>query len=143
MMERADFYVGMGESADWIGSISKGGSIWEIPTDIIIQVNRVMFEEMCIEYIKSKQGVVANHICQWPWDWEDSRLTSFAYIFSPEHEKVYVSIEGNDLMDPLKIVQGYSIIEANVMLGPPIFPVMIETISIEEAENGSEITSII
>ena len=144
MNENADFYVGMGDHADWVGSVSKGGSIYNVPTDLLIQVNRVMFEEIAIEYIKHCNGVVANHVCEWPWSWSDSRMTTYSYIFYPEHEKVYLSIEGDDLLDPIKVVQGFSIIEANVMLGPPIFPIMVETISREDLEfYGSKITSII
>lgn len=142
-MDKADFYVGMGEDADWVGSVSKGGSIWYVPIELLIQVNRVMFEELAIDYIKSCNGIVANHICQWPWPWNDSKFTPYSYIFSPEHEKVYLSIEGEDLLDPIKVVQGLSMIDANTLLGPPIFPLMIERISMEEAENGFEITSII
>ena len=133
-MEKADFYVMTGAEADWIGSVHRCGEIWAISTQILLQVNRTMYEEMVIDYINFCEGVVANHVCQWPWDWPDSRGTDYSYIFIPEHEKVYMSIEGGDLMDPIKVVQGGSLIEANCFMGPPIFPQMIEQVCFEEKE---------
>ncbi len=134
-MEKADFYVGMGSNADWIGSVEKCGEVWALDTTILIQVNKTMYEELVIEYIKFYKGIVANHVCQWPWEWTDSRMTNYSYIFIPEHEKVYMSIEGGDLMDPIKVIQGESIIEANAMLGPPIFPLMVDQICYEDMES--------
>lgn len=143
-MEKADFYVGMGRDADWIGSISRCGSVYEISTPILLQVNRVMYEELVIEYIKFCEGLVANHICQWPWQWPDSQMTDYSYFFLPEFEKVYVSIGGHDLLDPIKLVQGESLIEANAMIGPPIFPLMTEQICFEDKIlYGQESTALI
>jgi len=133
-MEKADFYVGDGRQADWVGSVNRCGEIWAISTPILLQVNRTMYEELVIEYINFCEGVVANHVCQWPWEWPDSSGTDYSYIFSPAHEKVYMSIQGGDLMDPIKIVQGESMTEANCFMGPPIFPTMIDQICFEEKE---------
>lgn len=137
-MNKADFYVGMGPEADWIGSVSKCGNVYELSTPILLQVNRIMFEELSIEYIKFCEGVVANHICQWPWQWPDSRMTDFSYIFLPQMEKVYVSIQGGDLLDPIMLVQGESLIEANAMLGPPVFPSMVEQVCFEDMETHGQ-----
>ena len=133
-MEKADFYVGIGPKAEWIGSVSRCGEIWCLSTQILLQVNRIMYEEMVIEYIKYCEGVIGNHICKWPWNWPDSRMTEYSYLFIPEHEKVYMSILGGDLVDPVKILQGKSLMDANVMLGPPIFPLMIEQVSFEDID---------
>ena len=133
-MEKADFYVGVGRQADWIGSVAKCGEIWAVSTPILLQVNKTMYEELVIEYINFCEGIVANHVCQWPWPWADSKMTDYSYIFIPEHEKVYMSIEGGDLLDPIKIIQGKSLIEANVYLGAPDFPPMIEQTYFEDTK---------
>lgn len=140
-MYNADFYVGSGRNADWIGSVKKNGDIWHIPPELLLQVNRIMFEEMVIDFIKENDGIVANHICEWPWDWTDSRMTENTYLFLPEYERVYMSILGEDLIDPVKIIQGESILDAMTYLGPPIFPVMVEQISYEDTIDGSELTT--
>ena len=144
-MYKADFYVGTGQRADWIGSVRRNGDIWNIPPILLLQVSKIMFEELAIDFINEKQndGIVANHICEWPWDWSDSRMTDFSYLFIPEYEKVYMSIDGGDLLDPVKIIQGKSMIDAMTYLGPPTFPVMVEQISLEELIDGPEFTSLI
>ena len=121
---KADFYVGVGQDAEWIGSVSNFGEIYQIPIEIFIQVNNIMYEEKVFEFIKLCNGIIGQHPCKWPWPWEDSRMTDYSYFFIPEHEKVYASIEGNELIDPIKILQGYSLLEASTGLGVPEFPNM-------------------
>jgi hypothetical protein len=133
-MEKADFYVGLGLGAEWIGSVRKYGEITSISTPIFLQVNQVMYEELVFEYIRSCEGIIANHICQWPWEWMDSRMTDYSYFFDPETSKVYVSIEGGYLLDPIKLLQGEDLITANTMLGCPDFPTMIECVCYEDSE---------
>ena len=131
-MEKADFYVGQGRQAEWIGSVSKCGEVWEVSPKIFLHVNQTMYEEAVIEYINFCEGIVANHSCQWPWEWSDGRMTDYSYFFLPEQEKVYMSIEGGILLDPIKIIQGEPISEADAYLGSPIFPLMIETVCFED-----------
>ena len=133
-MKKADFYVGMGRDAEWVGSVHKCGEIWALSTEILIQVNKTMYEESVVEYINLCEGIVANHVCQWPWAWADSRMTDYSYIFIPEYEKVYMSIEGGDLIDPIKIVQGRVLSESITHLGPPMFPLMINEIHYNDEE---------
>lgn len=133
-MKKADFYVGMGRDALWVGSVSKSGEIWDMSIDILIQVNKTMYEELAVEYINFYDGIVANHVCQWPWPWADSKMTDYSYIFMPEYEKVFMSMEGGDLLDPIKIMQGKDMIESNAHLGPPIFPIMIDQIHYNDEE---------
>jgi hypothetical protein len=144
-MDKADFYVGIGPSAEWLGSVSKCGELWAISTPILLQVNQTMYEEMVIEYIKYCEGVVANHVCQWPWEWFDSRMTDYSYTFIPEHHRVYMSMMGEDLLDPLKILQGESVTDSLILdIGYPDFPVMIDKINFEDVDKyGLESPSLI
>jgi hypothetical protein len=68
-------------------------------------------------------------------------MTDYSYIFLPEYSEVFMSIQGQDLLDAVKIIQGATITEAMTFLGPPIFPVMIEQISYEEMTYGSKLTT--
>lgn len=125
MSIKADFYVGIGPDAEWLGSIFKGGSVWEIPTSIFIQVNQTMFEEMVLELLSSKESVVHDRGDKWDHDWSDSRLTDYTYMFDPAREKVLMYQSGTDcLVDPIKILQGYGISECIELYGTPKFPTM-------------------
>ena len=135
MGTRADFYVGLGSKADWIGSLLQDGSVWNIPIEILIQVNRIMFEELSIDFIKKCGGIVAQEDGKWPHLWSDSRMSDYSYIFHPGHEKVYMHQMGvNLLFDPVKILQGFSTIESNSFLDTPIFPVMRKETKIKTEE---------
>jgi hypothetical protein len=129
---KADFYNGL----EWIGSIKEGGEIWNVPLLILIQVNPITFEEDVFDYIRKCDGIIANHPCQWPWDWPDSRMTDYTYIFHPSYGKVFVSLEGSDLLDPIKIYQGFSIDEAEAGI-VALFP------TIKEVMNGQTSSTVV
>ena len=124
MGTKADFYSGLGSKRDWIGSLSNNGDIWNIPLEILIQVNKSVFEELTLDFLRDQDGILPDLGDPWPWMWADSRCTDYSYIFLPEHEKVYMAQGCDILVDPVKILQGESLIEANVMLGSPTFPIM-------------------
>ena len=125
MGTKADFYSGLGSKRDWIGSLQYDGMVYKIPAEILLQVNKSMFEEMVMDFLRSNKGFVADDGHKWPWLWADSRMTDFSYIFLPEHEKVYMTqCPSNLLFDPIKIIQGESLIEANTWLPEPFFPIM-------------------
>lgn len=124
MGTRADFYVEKNEKLEWIGSLYKDGHPWNIPTDILIQINPVMFEELTVEFLESKDSAIKSKGDKWPWPWADSRLTDYSYIFmgnkvfaySPDEKRIY---------DPLMIVQGEDL-ESAKYFGIPEFPIMLK-----------------
>jgi hypothetical protein len=122
---KADFYVGIGPEAEWLGSIFKNGDIWHIPLNILIQVNQIMFEELTLDFLKEHDSVIADRGDKWDHPWADSRLTDYSYIFDPNLEKVLVYHSGIDyLSDPLKVLQGYPMDECKELYGTPKFPTM-------------------
>ena len=141
-MDKADFYIGNGLSSKWIGSVRRNGDVWNVPPELLLQINETMFEELAAEFIKANDGIEAMHVCQWPWDWADSRMTDYVYIFNPDHGKVYMFMSGSDcLFDSVKVIQGLSLDEADTYIGAPTFPIMIEALILEEMEwDGSEFT---
>ncbi|MGL4232654.1 MAG: hypothetical protein ACRCWJ_14920 [Casimicrobium sp.] len=95
MGTRADFYVGKGKSAEWIGSVAYDGHRDGIPEEIRLAINEVFYRnavgaliESCGHGTKPEQG--------WPWPWDNSETTDRAYCF---HDgKVYDSRWGKDLV---------------------------------------------
>jgi hypothetical protein len=124
MGTRADFYIiREDKKMDWVGSLFKDGQPWNIPTDILIQINPVMFEELTVEFLQTKDSVLKG--AKWPWPWPDSLMTDYSYIFGLHQweRPVAYSASKKRLFDPLKIVQGKDLISAYI-LGTPVFPTM-------------------
>lgn len=91
MGTRADFYVGRGESAEWLGSIAWDGYPEGIDNAVLspmderdyrVEVNAFLFRE---DGTLPKDG--------WPWPWNDSQTTDYAYAF--EDGSVFASNYGH------------------------------------------------
>lgn len=92
MGTRADFYVGRGVTAEWLGSITWDGH----PTSIAHEILEAQSEEAfrtAVETSFASRGDVTRPADGWPWPWEDSRMTDYAYAFD---EKVWISRFGRD-----------------------------------------------
>lgn len=105
MGTRADFYIGRGEKAEWLGSIGMDGYPDGQPSNpewkggLVNATSEADFREKVLATIegcghgtKPEQG--------WPWPWEDSRTTDYAYAF--DEGKVWSSCFGRSWVDPLK-----------------------------------------
>lgn len=80
MGSRADFYIGRGEDAEWIGSIAFDGYPEGIPHKILHSITEQSFRVTVAEELQSRDD--ATHPDEgWPWPWEDSHTTDFAYAF--------------------------------------------------------------
>jgi|WetSurSiteA1Bulk_404760.scaffolds.fasta_scaffold00030_17 hypothetical protein len=119
-MTKADFYI----DKKWIGSIFNDGYPKGILLEVLIQINETMFEELAIEFIQKRNGVVASDGGLWPHLWSDSRLTDYSYIFVTELGKVMASSFGKELFDPVKFLQGCDVKEVYPGVGVPNFPIM-------------------
>ena len=123
---KADFYVGTGIHGEWIGTLMNDGSVYNIPMDILIQVNKTMFEEMILEYLFLKKGIIPDQGDKWIHPWSDSRVTDYVYMFDLNKEKVVMYQCGIDLLfNPIKIIQGQSLGECIESYEKPEFPTMI------------------
>jgi len=80
MGTRADFYVGRGVDAEWLGSIAWDGYPEGIPEAIRETTSERRFRKLVEKFILDRED--GTQVSQgWPWPWEDSLLTDFAYAF--------------------------------------------------------------
>ena len=96
MGTRADFYIGRGEQAEWLGSIGWDGypdgidkELFEAATEAEFRERLAKFAASRDDWTKPEQG--------WPWPWNDSQMTDYAYAF--DQGKVHAFNSG--WFDPL------------------------------------------
>jgi hypothetical protein len=92
---RADFYIGTGKDAEWLGSLAYDGyridemdekdsakgddnaACWAIKTAVTDEAFRAAVSRLLDlndDATKPEQG--------WPWPWNDSNTTDYAYAFA-------------------------------------------------------------
>lgn len=98
MGTRADFYVRRDNSMEWLGSIAWDGypdgideAVLKSQTEEDYRSNLSVFFKSKTDFTHPENG--------WPWPWNDSRTTDYAYIF--QDGKVMASYFGYPLFDPL------------------------------------------
>ncbi|MEV8635199.1 hypothetical protein AB0395_26430 [Streptosporangium sp. NPDC051023] len=101
MGTRADFYVGRGPDAEWLGSIAWDGNPAGICTDTraLEAGDEQTFRDLLGGFLASR-GDATTPDQGWPWPWNDSRTTDYAYAF--DSGRVYGSCCGQPwfLVDP-------------------------------------------
>ena len=91
MGTRADFYVGRGEDADWLGSIGWDGCFSGVPLSIRCATRPAAFRQAVADFLASREDATVP-ADGWPWPWDDSRTTDYAYAF--DGRKVWASLFG-------------------------------------------------
>jgi len=82
MGTRADFYVGRGPNAEWIGSIAWDGYPTGHPAPLIPITDEVKYRAKVAEIIRGEEGGGGTTPDQgWPWPWENSNTTDYSYAF--------------------------------------------------------------
>jgi hypothetical protein len=95
MGTRADFYIGRGTDARWLGSVAYDGH----PETILNE-----FELGSATTPERFEALVAKRLANgddgtrpeqgWPWPWEDSRTTDFSYAF--DEGRVFTACFGHE-----------------------------------------------
>lgn len=80
MGTRADFYVGRGESAEWLGSIAWDGYPDGIDDALLVAATEADFRAALAAFFVGRDDVTMPE-AGWPWPWEDSGTTEYAYSF--------------------------------------------------------------
>lgn len=83
MGTRADFYVGFGAGAVWLGSIAWDGYPEGIPDDILEADTEKAYRDRVSRFLdERKDGTKPEQ--GWPWPWENSLTTDYAYAFETD-----------------------------------------------------------
>ena len=104
MGTRADFYIGRGKDAQWLASIAwdgypegiepeggwKGGHLFKSKT-------AEQFKSRLEKYLAGREDVSLPKD-GWPWPWDDSRTTDYAYAF--DGGKVWAACLGHPWFNP-------------------------------------------
>jgi hypothetical protein len=99
MGTRADFYVGRGEQADWLGSVAWDG----YPDGIFgskfpeylpaVPLGETQWRKDVAEFLANREDASLPKQ-GWPWPWEDSQTTDYAYAL--DDGAVWGSCFGHD-----------------------------------------------
>ncbi len=82
MGTRADFYVGRGTEAEWIGSIAWDGYPDGLPDPLLQSDNETGYRILVDEFFRRDHAGDHTRPDQgWPWPWDTSSTTDYAYAF--------------------------------------------------------------
>lgn len=98
MGTRSDFYVKKEKQMEWIASKSFDGYPDGIDKHVLESKTEEEYRENLNFFFTGKDDVTLPED-GWPWPWNDSNTTNYAYIF--ENGKVMASYYGGILFDPL------------------------------------------
>lgn len=90
MGTRADFYIGRGAKAKWIGSIAWDGYPDGLPKALKTAKTKAAFCRVVKALGKRDDWTAPEQ--GWPWPWDDSCTTDYAYAF--DGERVWASSFG-------------------------------------------------
>jgi len=90
MGTRADFYIGEGKTAEWLGSVSWDGYQWEAPDSPLRSAKSADDFKAAVLQISKERDDFRSSDRGWPWPWDDSQTTDYAYCFTPEEVRVFV-----------------------------------------------------
>lgn len=148
MGTRADFYMGRGEDAEWVGSIAWDGYPTGIPDELLKATDESEYVRAIKGFFASRDDVTLPEE-GWPWPWENSATTDYAYAL--EDGKVYASCFGGPWHDPTKsheeLVEEYGedeYEEPKLPGDPAVFPDMtkIQNVKLGGKQSGIMIVGI-
>lgn len=80
MGTRSDYYVGRGEQAEWLGSKAWDGYPSGVPDSLLQAKDEESYRQAVATHIaEGDDGTTPDQ--GWPWPWNDSRTTDYAYAF--------------------------------------------------------------
>jgi len=83
MGTRADFFVGVGPDAEWIGSTSYDGDPGGWGQRPLAARTEDEFRAAVEEMLSDRQALVTRPSEGWPWPWNDFRTSDYAYAWDP------------------------------------------------------------
>jgi len=92
MGTRADFYIGRGANAEWLGSIAWDGYPFGIDKQVLGCQSPEAFRHAVDSFLASREDKTVPEQ-GWPWPWENSSTTDYAYAM--DDGIVYASCFGS------------------------------------------------
>ena len=86
MGTRADFYIGRGTEAKWLGSIAWDGYPDGISDDVLKATTESAYIAALKAFAEGRRDWTRPE-AGWPWPWDDSGTTDYAYAF--DGDRVY------------------------------------------------------
>ena len=80
MGTRADFYIGEGEQAEWIGSIAWDGYPEGIDKMVLVARTIDQYKQAVQQFLGRRTDATVS-TQGWPWPWDNSLLTDYTYCF--------------------------------------------------------------
>lgn len=80
MGTRADFYLGKGKDAEWLGSIAWDGNRDGIPDSILKAKAEPDYRAAVAAFLKERDDGTTPDM-GWPWPWDDSSMSDCSYWF--------------------------------------------------------------
>ena len=80
MGTRADFYVGRGKDAEWLGSVAWDGYPSGFPNALLTTKTEADYRAAVDTELRGRKDGTLPEM-GWPWPWEDSNTTDYAYAF--------------------------------------------------------------
>jgi len=99
MGTRADFYIGTGAGAEWLGSVAGDGYEWgEARPNKGTLMGAKTEEEFraAVDFISKSRDDWTSPEKGWPWPWKNSSITDCVYVFAG-HKAVYLTGDDTDL----------------------------------------------
>ena len=96
MGTRADFYMGRGSGAVWLGSIAWDGYPDGIPNDVLQASTGDEYLARLATFWKDRDDLTLPAM-GWPWPWDTSHTTDYAYAF--DGNRVWLSNFGEPWED--------------------------------------------
>lgn len=90
MGTRADFYIGRGQDAEWLGSVAWDGDEWcrawgdngwEAADSALTLAKTADEFRAAVAAIEAARDDFTTPADGWPWPWDDSNATDYAYVF--------------------------------------------------------------
>lgn len=88
MGTRADFYENKDSSEGWLGSVAWDGYPDGVPAPVMEATSYDEFRT-AVALILTEEKSASTPATGWPWPWDDSQTTDYAYVWSDDGVKVY------------------------------------------------------